>query len=73
MGVEKEGEMRKYMSAHDTYYAYVRKDTANEKWLWLSQMTALLSIHVHLSPGSSCGLLAYASVHRYYNFPHICG
>ena len=36
MGVEKEGEMRKYMSAHDTYYAYVRKDTANEKWLWLS-------------------------------------
>jgi len=33
----------------------------------------LLSIRVHLSPGSSCGLLAYASAHRYYNFPHICG
>ena len=30
-------------------------------------------IRVHLSPGSSCGLLAYASVRRYYNFPHICG
>ena len=28
---------------------------------------------VHLSPGSSCGLLAYASARRYYNFPHICG
>ena len=34
---------------------------------------ALLSIRVHLSPGSSCGLLAYASARRYYNFPHICG
>ena len=35
--------------------------------------SALLSIRVHLSPGSSCGLLAYASARRYYNFPHICG
>ena len=33
----------------------------------------LLSICVHLSPGSSCGLLAYASACRYYNFLHICG
>ena len=33
----------------------------------------MLSIRVHLSPGSGCGLLAYASARRYYKFPHICG
>ena len=41
---------------------------------WLKgEQYLLLSICVHLSPGSSCGLLAYASARRYYNFPHICG
>ena len=44
--------------------------------LWVGNGTVcmqLLSIRVHLSPGSGCGLLAYASARRYYNFPHICG
>ena len=47
--------------------------------LYLKQMKStclynvLLSIRIHLSPGSSCGLLTYASAYRYYNFPHICG
>jgi len=33
----------------------------------------LKSIWLHLSPGSSCGLLADASTRHCYNYAHFCG
>ena len=57
------------------YSCYLKEPRRVSKYSLLGkwERAHLLSIRVHLSPGSSCGLLAYASSCRYYNFPHICG
>ena len=63
------------MFGEETFNASGKKliSFLNEVELVVCNGRKLLSIRVHLSPGSSCGLLAYASARRYYNFPHICG